>query len=84
MDTIPDDLKTILEHWGVRTPLSVRTPETGTINTNWIVDAEEGRFVLRRYRHQNRNRVEQEHALVFWVHEQGIPAVPPLKMKDGS
>ena len=84
MDLTDSTLRKALEGWGVSAPRSVRTPETGTINTNLIIDADEGRFVLRRYNHQDRNRIEQEHALVLWAHDRGIPAVPPLRAKTGG
>ena len=84
MNLTDNTVRKALEVWGVRAPRAVWTPETGTINTNLIVDADEGRFVLRRYHHQDQDRIEQEHALVLWAHERGIPAVPPLRTKTGA
>ena len=84
MDLTDNTLRKTLDYWEVGAPRAVWTPETGTINTNLIIDAAEGRFVLRRYHHQDRDRIVQEHALVLWAHERGIPTVPPLRTKAGG
>lgn len=74
----------LAQHWDIDSVQSVDIPETGTINTIRILTTGNGRFVLRVYRHQSRDRIETEHRVVKWVAEKGIPAVVPIKTRDGE
>ena len=74
----------LLQHWNTAKIQSITTPQTGTINTLRILTTDTGTFVLRMYKHQRHNRLDREHRVVLWVHEQGIPAVVPLRTTEGA
>lgn len=74
----------LADHWGVGVVQSVATPETGTINTIRILKTDQGRFVLRVYRQAIRARIENEHSVVAWAAQRGIPAVVPLRTVEGK
>lgn len=74
----------LLDHWDVGDIKSIVTPPTGTINTIRILTTDRGIYVLRVYRHQSSERIEREHRVVSWLHEQGIPAVVPLRTIEGN
>ena len=74
----------LADYWDIGTVQLVETPKTGTINTIRILTTDQGRFVLRVYRHHILERIEAEHRIVTWVADKGIPAVVPLKTRDGE
>lgn len=76
---LSDDLG-ILSAWKIGAVRSISTPATGTINRTLLVDAADGSYVLRAYRHAERAPVEREHAVIAHVCARGLPAVAPLPL----
>lgn len=74
----------LADYWDIGRIQSVEIPETGTINTIRVLTTNQGRFVLRVYRHHILERIETEHRIVTWVAQRGIPAVVPLETRDGE
>jgi Ser/Thr protein kinase RdoA (MazF antagonist) len=74
----------LADYWDIGSIQSIDIPETGTINTIRILTTDTGKFVLRVYQHHIRQRIETEHRVVAWVAEKGIPAVVPIRTRDGK
>lgn len=74
----------LADYWDIGSVESVGVPESGTINTIRILDTDQGKFVLRIYRHHIRKRIETELCVVRWVAERCIPAVEPIQTSDGK
>lgn len=66
--------------------LDVQISEQGTIHQTRLLETTSGRYALRRYRYgQDRHMaITYEHALSQYVHEQGLPAIPPLPLLNGG
>jgi len=78
------ECQNLADYWNIGCVESVGVPESGTINTLRILTTDQGRFVLRIYRHHIHKRIETELRVVEWVAEQGIPAVVPIQTCDGK
>lgn len=74
----------ILASWNIGAVESVAVPATGTINQTQIISTRAGRWVLRRYRRRDRIGVEREHALIAYARAQGVPAVAPVPLTEGT
>src|SRR6185503_9664269 len=62
--SIPD----VMPAWRVGDPLSVRPVAGGTLNWNFDVRTQSGRYFLRCYRQSlETERIEGEHRLTAWV-----------------
>jgi hypothetical protein len=57
-------------------------PETGTVDEPRSLTMDGGRFVLRGYRHVDREPVEREHAVIARVPARGLSAVGPLPLRN--
>jgi homoserine kinase type II len=66
-------------------PVRVVDIEAGRVNRHWLVEAEIGRTVLRRYRLSRSERsIAFEHELLRHVLGKGWPVAPPLQADDGG
>jgi homoserine kinase type II len=74
----------VLVAWRIGPVLAAATPDSGTINRTLLVETAAGRFVLRAYRHAERQPVEREHAVIAHVCRHGLPAVAPLPLPGGG
>jgi homoserine kinase type II len=70
--------------WDVGDVAEATEPATGTVNHTLLLTTSRGRFVLRGYRHREREPVEREHAVIEHVRARGLPAVAPLPLLGGS
>lgn len=82
----PADLLTVLDHWDLSQPISLRPVIHGVNNTNRIVETPTGRYVVRIYRHSAPDAVRSEHALLAALATQELPfAIPaPVPTRDGD
>jgi homoserine kinase type II len=78
------NITTLLKNWTDEPLLQFRKADSGTINDVWILTTPKQRFVLRRYYHRFRERIELEHEVVNWAYEHGIPAVCPIPTCSGE
>lgn len=74
----------IIAHWALESLFSMQSAEVGAIHRTLLFNTSTGRYVLRAYRHQDRGRVEREHALIAYVKARGLPAVGPIKLPSGE
>lgn len=74
----------LLHAWNIG-PIKAIIPATsGSINQTLLVTAVTGNYALRVYRHPERQRVEDEHAIINYARAHGIPAIAPVSLPDGS
>lgn len=78
-----DDLN-ILSAWRIGAVHSISKPDLGTINRTLLVEAASGAYVLRAYRHRERQPVAREHALIAHAIAHGLPAVGPIALPSGA
>jgi Ser/Thr protein kinase RdoA (MazF antagonist) len=69
--------------WDIGDVAEARAPDAGTVNQTVLLTTSRGRFVLRGYRHHDREPVEREHAVIAHVRARGLPAVAPLPLPGG-
>lgn len=74
----------IISHWSLGSLFSVQSAEVGAIHRTLLFNTSTGRYVLRAYRHQDRGRIEREHALIAYVKARGLPAVGPIQLPSGE
>lgn len=74
----------LLHHWRSDNVLSVRLPQSGTINDVRVVKTDSGQFVMRIYAHRTEDRVRLEHDVLQWLGEQDAPVIVPIKRPDGT
>lgn len=79
----PTDIETVLVAWNLGDVLTITRPTTGTVHQTFLVQTGTGDYVVRAYRYSDRQRVENEHALIFYAQEQDLPAVAPLPVPGG-
>ena len=77
------DAAAIATAWDVGDVAEATVPDTGTVNHTVLLTTSRGRFVLRGYRHHDREPVEREHAVIAHVRTRGLPAVAPLPLPGG-
>jgi len=70
--------------WDVGDVTEARAPDAGTVNQTVLLTTSRGQFVLRGYRHHDREPVEREHAVIAYVRERGLPAVAPIPLPGGD
>lgn len=78
------DAPGLLAAWQLGPIQSLCAPATGSINQIIQVLTERGEFFLRCYRHSERRRIEDEHAIIAHVIAKGIPAVAPMPVPEGG
>ncbi len=67
-----------LEAWALGSLHGAATPTTGAVNRTVLIQTARGRYVLRAYRHAQRQPVEVEHALIAYAHARGLPVLKPI------
>ena len=78
------ELQELVHEWGVGALLAARLPDRGTINRTVLLTTQQGRFVLRGYRHTELAPIAREHAAIAHVCARGLPAVAPLPLTRGG
>ena len=78
------ELAGMVRPWGVGALVEARPAESGTVNRTVLLTTDQGRFVLRGYRHLDLEPIAREHAVIAHVREHGLPAVAPLPLLDGG
>jgi homoserine kinase type II len=63
---------------------AISLPTTGTVHHTLLVQTAAGSYAVRVYRYRDRQRVEDEHALIRYAQERGLPAVAPLPLLEGT
>jgi len=71
-------------NWGMGALLEARQPDTGTVNRTVELMTDQGRFVLRGYRHLKSEPITREHRVIAHVRSQGMPAVAPIPLPGGD
>lgn len=56
----------------------------GFLSQNFILEENGVKFFLKQYRQTKEGRIKEIHSIKFFFAEHGIPAVLPLKTKDGN
>jgi homoserine kinase type II len=74
----------LLKAWKIGPVVATATPSHGTINRTLLVEATNGEYVLRAYRHHERTPVAREHAVITHAIARGLPAVGPIALPDGE
>ena len=84
-DSLRGAVPAVLGAWGIDAAMSIAPVAGGTLNWNFDVRTDEGRFFLRCYRSNlETERIEGEHELLRWAAERGIPVAVPLKTGAGA
>ncbi|HEX6031376.1 MAG TPA: phosphotransferase [Tepidiformaceae bacterium] len=79
------EIPVVLGAWGIGANSSVSAVPGGTLNFNFDVRADGGRYFLRCYRSNlETERIAGEHALVEWVAERDVPAATAIRTADGG
>ncbi|BAZ10778.1 aminoglycoside phosphotransferase [Calothrix sp. NIES-4071] len=75
----------VLSEYQINKPHSCKLYKRG-LNDTYLVEAEQDRYILRVYRHSWRNKEEInfELELLFFLHKQSQPVAYPLLRKDGN
>jgi len=81
---LPEDLPGIVGAWAVGAISAAAEPAAGTVNRTVLLTTARGRFVLRAYRHRDREPVDREHAIIHFVAAEGVPAVAPRPLPGGG
>ncbi len=82
---MPEDLAPLLEHYGLAPTAPAQPVGVGTLNWNYRIETDQGpRFVRKHRVDLPRERIEQEHELVRWAVERGIPAPLAQQALDGN
>ncbi len=78
MDHLPARL---LQNWGIPEHVSVRVPQSGTMNETWLLEWPADRAVLRRHRRPVRAEIEFEHRVLAHARSSGVPcpAIVPTR-----
>jgi homoserine kinase type II len=74
----------VLDAWAIGPLIAAHTPASGTINRTLLLDTPGASYALRAYRHRERAPVEREHTVIAYARAQGLPAVAPLPLPDGT
>ncbi len=82
--TLRDETTRLLKSWTSDRLQSVAVPDSGTMNDVRLVQTKARKYVLRIYRHTDRERIGREHEVVQWACDHGIPAVLPLPTQSGG
>lgn len=81
---INNEQRAAIAAWRIGQVLAASMPAKGTVNTTALLDTSNGGYVLRAYRHTEREPVVREHAIITHVCARGLPAVAPLPLPDGA
>lgn len=82
--TVAAEQGDLLDAWRLGPLLAAITPTTGTLNHTLLLTAATGDYVLRAYRHREREPVAREHAAIAHVRAHGLPAVAPIPLPGGE
>lgn len=75
----------LLAFAGLGVPLSVERVKAGTLNRNFRVETREGSFFAREYRQGlPKSRIQEEHDLLAWCRERGLPVPTPMHLAPGT
>jgi len=84
-EAVPGELDRVFRAYGLKrlgVPVGVGG---GTLNWNYRVETSRGAVFARRWRSGvTVERVVEEHQLLWWVAERGVPVVQPLKTTGGA
>jgi homoserine kinase type II len=80
----PDHLEDICARYGVGRPSRTTAIAAGTINSNFSVHTETGRYFLRVNEGKSLEDVAWESQLVDWLAHHGFPTPSPLLAPDGA
>lgn len=80
----PDEIATVLAHYGYRAPDSVLAVAEGTVNSSFAVACGGERLFLRVYEEQDRGGAEREARLLAHLASRGARTPRPLARKDGA
>ena len=80
----PDDISDLLGAWRVGPALSAIAPGAGTIHRTLLIATAAGEYALRGYRYGEIRPIADEHALIAYAGERGVPAVAPLALPGGG
>jgi homoserine kinase type II len=79
-----DDVRAILQAFGIPGYQGHRPIAVGTINTNVRVDTDAGPLFLRINEGKSRADVQREADIVSWVAGRGVPTPEPRRTPDGQ
>jgi homoserine kinase type II len=79
-----DDAAAVAARFGLGAVLRLAAIDAGTINSNFIVDTDDGRYFLRINEGKQRDAVAWEATLVERLAAGGVPTPVPLALADGS
>lgn len=79
-----DALNLVLAHWPAGPTRRIRLVPIGAVNQVHEVEAEAGRFFLRRYRTDDVEVLRREHRLTGELAAQGLPAIAPISTTSGA
>lgn len=75
----------VLEAFGLRSAVSATRLQRGSLNRNFRIETNLGRFFVRNHRQGvDIARAEREHRVIAWAGERGIPVVKPIPARTGS
>lgn len=79
----PEELNALVGRFGRGKLRSCAPISAGSVETNYMVELDSGRYVLRYYEGRTLEQVEFERALLDYLSAQGFPCAPGITPPDG-
>ena len=70
--------------YGLKRGLTLSRIEAGFLSENYKVRTDEGDFFLKRYRFEDKEKIEEIHRVKRYFSSKGIPVILPIRTRTGS